>query len=229
MKSTNSTCAYCGVSVDDLTRDHVVPRAFWKDAASPSDPVTVPACRPCQDYWDAETTYFRNILVVHSDPRNHPAIQRLASGPIKRRVQKSRPDFLDLTRNAVSGWRQSKSGLLTEKGVKIEFDLARFQRTPEKIVRGLFFLRNTVPVPEDYVVRIFPGDDFWDDAGFKNLLETMHEWEGLGDDVFQMRATRDATDPNFTAWLLLFFRSSVLFGYTCPKTYATDADESTRS
>lgn len=191
----------------------------------PSNPVTVPACEPCQKYWDAETTYFRNMLVVQSAPESHLAITRLASGPIRRRVGKSRPDLLDISRDAVPAWKRSKSGLYLERGVKIAIDIPRFQRTPEKIIRGLFYLRNAVPVPSDYDVRVVPGNDFWDDAGFNNLLETMHDWQNLGDDVFQLRATRDVNDPNFTAWLLAFFRSSVLFGYTCPNTYSNNAAE----
>jgi hypothetical protein len=219
MTTPDSTCAYCGVTEIPLTRDHVVPRAFWKDTEMPSNPVTVPACEPCQKHWDAETTYFRNMLVVQSAPESHPAITRLASGPVKRRVEKSRPDLLDISRNAVPAWKQSKSGLYVERGVNIDIDIPRFQRTPEKIIRGLFYFRNAVPVPSDYDVCIFPGNDFWDDEGFKNVLETMEDWQGLGDDVFQMRATRDVNDPNVTAWLLAFFRSFAFFGYTCPKTY----------
>ena len=223
MTASDSICAYCGTSDNPLTRDHVIPQAFWKDAQSPSNPITVAACEPCHEYWDAETTYFRNMLVVQSAPEDHPAIMRLASGPIKRRIENSRPDCLDLTRNAISGWRTSNSGLVAERGVQIDINLPRFLRTPEKIIRGLFFLRNAIPVPPDYVVHVFPGNEFLDDPGFNNLCETMHDWQGLGDDVFRMRATRDANDANFTVWLLLFFCSSVLFGYTCPKTYGESA------
>ncbi len=209
-------CAYCGATDTQLTRDHVVPRAFWKDAKMPSNPVIVPACKPCQIHWDEETTYFRNALVMQSTPESHPAITRLATGPIKRSVERSRSDFFDLSRNAASAWKRTKSGLYVERSVRIEIDTARFQRTPEKIIRGLFFFRNARPVPAEYEVRVYLGNDFFNDPGFNELLETMHGWKGLGDDVFQLRAVRDVNDPNFTAWLLMFFRSSALLGYTCP-------------
>lgn len=215
MTANSSICAYCGVASPFLTRDHVVARAFWKDGLPPPNPITVPACEQCQQYWDAETTYFRNILVIQSDAQAHPAINRLALGPIKRRIEKSAPDLFDLTRNAVRAWKQSESGLLVEPRVRIDIDLKRLLRTPEKIIRGFFFVRNGIPLPSSYDVRVFPGNGFWSDAGFQNLLETMHEWQGLGDDVFQLRAARDSSDPNITAWLLLFFRSSALFGYSC--------------
>lgn len=223
MTTNSSICAYCGISNSLLTRDHVVPRAFWKDGPSPPNSITVPACERCQQYWDAETTYFRNILVIQSDAQAHPAILRLALGPIKRRIEKSAPDLLDITRNAFRAWKQSESGLLVEPRVRIDIDLKRLLRTPEKIIRGFFFVRNGIPVPSGYEVRVIPGNGFWSNAGFQNLLDTMHEWQSLGDDVFQLRATRDSSDPNVTAWLLLFYRSSALFGYTCPVSLGENA------
>ena len=220
---TATTCAYCGDSEALSTRDHVIPKAFWKDTTMPPNPLTISACRPCQNHWDAETTYFRNMLVMQSDMDDHPAIKRILDGPIKRRINTSKPDLKDLTRNATVAWKQTISGIYNERGVRIEIDLARFQRTPEKIIRGLFYLRNGIVLPPDYVARIVPENSFWNDAGFNNLLATMHDWQGCGDDVFQMRAVRDDSDGNFTAWLLMFFKSSAIFGYTCPKTYAESA------
>lgn len=220
MGSKLKQCAYCGIAdVKQKTRDHVVPRALWKDGVAPTNPVIVPACRKCQKYWDAEATYFRNLTVMSADPADHPSILRIATGAIVRRVRESWPDYRDLTRNAVFGWKQSPTGLLTEPGVRIEIDMNRFLRTPEKIIRGLFFLRNGRPVPEDYDVRIYHGNRFWEESGFSNLLEAMEPWAGLGDDVFQLRATYDSSDRSFTIWLMLFFKSSAFLGWTCPKNY----------
>ena len=223
MNEREVLCGYCGSDDKPITRDHVIPKALWKDAAMPSSPLTIPACRDCQLFWDGETTYFRNIMVVQSDIDAHPALKRLLNGAISRRIKHSRPDFTDLTRNATPVWRQSQAGFYIERGVKIEIDMARFQRTPEKIVRGLFFMRNQIVLPDDYEVRVFPNNSFWDDMGFQQLLDQMDDWQGCGDDVFQMRAVRDGSDNNFTAWLLMFFKSSAIFAYTCPRSCGQNA------
>ena len=81
--------------------------------------------------------------------------------------KKSLPDLRDLTRNARTGWRKSKGGVIVDKGVKIEIEIDRYHRTVEKIVRGLFYLKSGTPVPLDYDVRVYPGNEFWDDSGFQ--------------------------------------------------------------
>ena len=219
MDTHSSACAYCGESESPSTRDHVIPRAFWKGMSMPSNPLTIAACKSCQKYWDAETTYFRNMLVMQSELDAHPAIRGMLDGPIKRRINRSKPDLEDLTRNSSVAWKRTECGIYTERGVKIDFVVERFNRTPEKIVRGLFYLRNKIVLPSEYEARIFPGNTFLNDAGFKNVLNSMEDWQGCGDDVFQMRAAHDESDRNCTAWLLVFFRSSAIFAYTCPKTY----------
>lgn len=43
-------CAYCGIESDDLTEDHVIPRAWSGNAEAAAAPkLKVPACRPCNN------------------------------------------------------------------------------------------------------------------------------------------------------------------------------------
>ena len=211
------TCAYCGATNRPVTRDHVVPQALWKDRPLPPRTITVPSCRECQVEWDQDATYFRNLIVLSSDPNDHPAIADLANGAIRRSVSRpeGRKHLAELTRNARRGFQRFATNLL-EPAVRIDMDTRRFFRTPEKIVRGLFFFRNGFPVPTGYEVRIYPGSGFWQEQGFARVLEIMEPWKGMGDNVFAMRATRDAADNNVTFWLMRFFNSSGILGYTWP-------------
>jgi hypothetical protein len=214
---TGQICAYCGVMARPITRDHVVPKALWKDKPLPPAVITVPSCPECQKEWDRDATYFRNLIVLASDPSDHPAVAELANGPIKRSVHRreGKRDYADITRNAVRGFHRFGTSML-EPSVRIDIDSQRFDRTPEKIVRGLFFFRNGVPVPRNYEVRIFPGSGFWQAPEFQDILTVMEPWKGMGDNVFAMRATRLAHDTNITFWLMRFYNSSGILGYTWP-------------
>jgi len=211
-------CAYCGVMDRPITRDHVVPKALWKDQPLPPSLITVPSCSECQAEWDQDATYFRNLIVLCSDPVDHAAIADLALGAIKRSVHRpaGRRDYADITRNAVPGYQQFGTSIL-EPAVRIDVESRRFDRTPEKIVRGLFFFRNGFPVPTNYEVRIFPGSGFWQEEGFAEILATMEPWKCMGDNIFAMRATRDTVDNNITFWLMRFYNSSGILGYTWPR------------
>lgn len=220
---SGTQCAYCGATDRPITRDHVVPRALWKDRPLPPSVITVPSCSGCQAEWDQDATYFRNLIVLCSDPSDHPAIADLALGAIKRSVNRpeGRRDLADITRNAVRGYQQFGTSIL-EPAVRIDIDSQRFDRTPEKIVRGLFFFRNGVPVPSNYEVRIFPGSGFWQEPEFQDILAVMEPWKGMGDNVFAMRATRDTVDANITFWLMRFYNSSGILGYTWPTEGTSD-------
>jgi hypothetical protein len=220
-KVSTKCCAYCGARKADgvaLTKDHIVPRAFWKDIPYPKHFRTVLACIPCHEQWDREATYFRNLIVAQANPEDHPAILQLVDGPISRGLAASRSDMADMTRNIRPGFQRLHNGVL-HSTVRIDLDAERFDRTPEKIIRGFFFMRNRKPLPSDYEVRVYPGNDFWNDKGFMCVFKSMEEWAGMGDDVFLMRSVRATDDPDFTAWVLVFYRSAALFAYTCPKSY----------
>jgi hypothetical protein len=109
MNAPNSSCAYSGTTDFPLTRDHVVPRAFWKDAAMPSNPTTVPACKACQEYWMLNNLFWKHVgcsIGTGIALRYHAA----ASGPIKRRVEMSRRDLFDiLFSRAVEAFHQLAS------------------------------------------------------------------------------------------------------------------------
>ena len=112
--------------------------------------------------------------------------------------------------------RASSGGLFTGYDLAFQLDWERFATVPEKIVRGLFYHKSRVPLSDQHAVRVFPGNGFWADQGFQNLLATMDASAGFGNDVFHVRCTRDVNDPHCTAWLLVFFQQLAFFAWTEP-------------
>jgi hypothetical protein len=211
VKKKKTTCAYCGNAKENITRDHVVPQALWKDLTKPDGIVTVPACRRCQEIWDMEATYFRNVLAAIT-PESHEAVKELFSGAIKRSVDRSKKEMFDLTRNARSTWQFNSGHYELRSGFDI--DMGRFNLTPEKIVRGLLYYKNKKPLPPDYKVAILGASEFLAMPEIETLLMELDErWQCMGDDIFAVRSMRES-DPNVTAWLFRFYGSAFLMGFT---------------
>jgi hypothetical protein len=230
MSATNGnfrqSCAYCGKYASDPTHDHVVPRALWNKRNLPPSTVTVPSCRFCHQYWDREAEYFRNILVAQIDRGAHPVSDRLLEGTVTRSLIRSQSARNDFFRNVRQVEIRNQSGLILGYRAAFEIDLSRFSRSIEKIVRGLFYRKSCYPLPIGYRVTVSRGNEFWNDAGFQNLLSVMEPVAGYGDDVFLMRCVRDGSDENVTAWLLQFYRRIGVFAWTEADSHANGSTAS---
>ncbi len=215
MDDHSEICSYCGKPSSELTRDHVVPKALWGGKGNlPSHVVVVPACRPCQEKWDIQAEYFRNTVIAMIDKGAHPVASEVLEGPVIRSLQRNPKTVAAFFRDPRILPRSSPGGIVTGYGLAFQIDMERFNRIPEKIVRGLFYYKSHHPLPSTHGVKVFPGNQSWDDDSFQNLLAVMEPIAGCGDDVFQIRCTRDRTDPCCTAWLLLFYRQLGVFALT---------------
>jgi hypothetical protein len=222
LRNLSSPCAYCGQYTENLTRDHVVPKAMWGETKLPNSMITAPCCRSCHQYWDHEAEYFRNTLVAQIDRGAHPVSDRVLEGQIVRHLVRSGPARRDFFRNVQQFEIRNRSGLILGYRSGFELDVSRFSRSIEKIVRALFYLKSKFALHSDYQVLVARGNDFWNDAGFQNILAAMESVVGCGDDVFLMRCARDRSDPNITAWLLQFYRQIAVFAWTDNKSSVTE-------
>ena len=206
-------CAYCGTSEGLFQAEHAVPRCLW-DSKRPSHMVTVPSCGPCnQGYGEAEE-YFRTVLVAMAGMGSHPEVEKLLAGKVKRGLHRNPRLCRELTRGFGRRPQFTPSGLFAGWAWSFEVDLPRLTRVIEKTVRGLFFCKGQRPLAPGYVVRVYPGNGFWQDEGFQNLLAEMEDWAGVGDDVFQCRCLREGSDHDITVWLLVYYRSLAFFAWT---------------
>jgi hypothetical protein len=148
------------------------------------------------------------------DKGAHPVANQVLEGPVVRSLERNPKAVAAFFRNPRRLPRVSPNGLFTGYGLGFDVDWGRFATIPEKIVRGLFFYKSRVPLAATHAVKVFPGNEFWSDNGFQNLLASMSKGAGFGDDVFRVRCTKDANDPNCTAWLLGFYAQAAFFAWT---------------
>lgn len=223
MNNHFAICAYCGQCPPKLTRDHVVPRALWGDSDLPAHVATVPACLDCQQRWDRQADYFRNSIIAMIDSGSHPVANQVLEGTLIRSLRRNPKAVAAFFRNPRMLPRITSGGLFTGYGLAFQLDMDRFVTVPEKIVRGLFYYKWQMPLSERHFVEVFPGNEFWSDEGFQNLLANMSPSAGFGDDVFQVRYTQDEHDLHCTAWLLLFYQTLGFFAWTEPSAEVTQS------
>src|SRR4051794_29898334 len=93
-------CVYCG-KVTTTTREHVIPTClFPEDQPLPSNMITVPACRPCNQKKD--DAYLRDILSSDIDSYDSPLARTVFRGKVLRSIATNRSNF---GRSALSNGR----------------------------------------------------------------------------------------------------------------------------
>lgn len=71
-------------------------------------------------------------------------------------------------------------------------------------------------------MRVYEGNGFWQTPTFDELLAAMMERAGVGDDVFSCRCARHTPDPEWTAWLFIYYQALGFFAWTEPATRSAD-------
>jgi hypothetical protein len=153
----NDSCIYCG-SRDDLTRDHIPPRAVF-----PVDPkyrvnlITVPSCRRCNKKYSDDDEYFAFFIAGNRRTAMSPA-----SATLHARIGRG----IKHTRRGKLGQRIRKSlrlvdartpaGIVVGRQPVMHIDRPIMRRVGQRIVRGLYFhhLQDRVPdhLNVDFVV-----------------------------------------------------------------------------
>lgn len=206
-------CAYCGTEQGPFQDEHVVPRCLW-DGNRPAHMVTVPACASCNAEYGRDEEYFRTVLVAMAGVGGHPEVDRLLAGKVKRGLDRNARLRADLTKGARPLPWLTPGGLFGGWGLGFQLDTARFYKGVEKTVRGLFFHKSGRPLAPDTRVCVFEGNGFWQTPAFGELLAAMTEPAGVGDDVFSCRCVRHAPDPEWTAWLFVYYQALGFFAWT---------------
>lgn len=74
----NNKCIYCG-SNKDLTKDHIPPKSFFS-SPRPSNLITVPSCKICNNEYGKDDERIRNLLSSLDLTECHSAIKSDIAG-----------------------------------------------------------------------------------------------------------------------------------------------------
>lgn len=168
-------CAYCGIGSDDLTEDHVIPRAWSGNAEAAAAPkLKVPACRPCNNRFskvERELGTAFGLTTWTDDELMGDLAASAARGvkPSAARNEKDRERRLlalrKLQHKQILPWSVVDEhpdsvlmGTVVDRNQQFAFNLSgeALHTMAEKIARGVWFAENGTPVKKGCVVRSQP-------------------------------------------------------------------------
>jgi hypothetical protein len=224
MTDTNNRrqCVYCGAT-KNLSLDHVPPRNLFAKPR-PSNLVTVPSCTLCNTAASKDDEYFRLMLSMSEDTGDHPDVQGNLPTIVRSLTKINKLGFArSLAKHVSMVELRSQAGLYLESKAAYDVDLERLDRVVGRTVRGLCYHERTTRIPDTCEVRV------WSESGLRDVpRETVDRLQRtiigplltvnpkvFGKDVFSYRVQFITGNPNWSAWLLLFYKSIAFLAMTC--------------
>lgn len=197
-------CTYCGLT-ENLTNDHVPPKCLFL-SPRPTDLITVPACKECNNAFSKDDEFFRALVAIQADAAGNRVGQRIWDEKVIASTMKRSPALKrDLAKGITTVEVRSYSGLYLGKSPALPFPKKRINRVVERIVRGLLWHHYRIkPGPAiHFQIRMDPeiGDIPFSFESHANL-------SSVGGTVFQYRHNTAIEDPEQSIWLLRFYSTT---------------------
>jgi hypothetical protein len=212
-------CIYCD-GADGESADHVPPKLLFP-LPRPSDLITVPCCRRCNQDFQRDDEYFRAVMLLRRDIADEPEAQSVMEAFYR---SLERPAGFAFGKSIFDTMHQAEfrtsGGLFTGPIPAFEIENARLKRTIERITRGLFFHELGFVVPDDHKTETM----LWVEE-YPSFLKAMLPFFRTGDPVrkigggvFAYTYTVAPGTSSTTMWLFRFYQRAIMMGRTLPMT-----------
>jgi hypothetical protein len=206
-KQPQDECAYCGDPA--TTVDHIPPKRLFTPPL-PSNLVTVPACKKCNNGASNDDEIFRDEMAIlcGSFRESAPAAERLQVSIRAIRRNKVRLRNFVLKSRRID--RYSPGGIFLGPGYAIPIDRAVHQRVNERIIRGLYRYHAGKRLGDGAISFIYidKRKPTWRE-GLEALKPLHLKHVRIGDGkTFQYLYGWAADDQTYSIWLLHFFPGS---------------------
>ena len=214
-------CVYCSREIA-TTKDHIPPKALFPQPR-PSNLITVPCCRTCNEGFSKDDTYLRDTLCLRQEMADNPAVSKLLQTVVRSIAGKGREGYL---KHILSRFSErvaaTPAGIIIGNWPTLKVDLERLRKTCARIVLGLFYSHTGRPLDSEYAIRVYPLEyveslwtehfNLFHDVLMKPLQS--QEFVTKGEYVFKYRHLSDQSDENATAWQLTFYEKYPVFAVT---------------
>ncbi|MGH7072849.1 MAG: HNH endonuclease [Stellaceae bacterium] len=200
-------CAYCGEPA--CTVDHVPPRCLFTPPL-PSNLITIPACKNCNNGASDDDEVFRNELSIMAGSFRESANAAERLQPSLRSMRRNKA-----TRKRVVGARPverySAGGIYLGYGYAVPMTPDAHNRVLTRIVRGLYWHHFEARLGKDACIELVLIDKTkpnWEGAlSVLKRLQPKHVQVGDGQ-PFRYFYGRAVDDASFSFWLLVFFEGA---------------------
>lgn len=208
----NNICAYCG-NAGPETKDHIPPKRLFPEPL-PSDLITVPCCQSCREGWSTDDEYFKTIILTSMNLKGDGRAKAQLKSAARALTKPNKVGFAMLIKQSmIKVDIQTKAGIIIGQQPALKYDRARIERVLNRIVRGLFFKENSVPVPADCKVESFI-DQFGKDANATHESASFPPAKWAAGKMFLYTYLKAEDNPNISVWLGAFYERVSFIGFT---------------
>lgn len=191
-----SICCYCHKPA--TTKDHIPPKNMFPKPR-PTNLITVPSCKDCNEDPSLDDEYFGLITVAAS--AGHPQARDLFRGKVKKKSKK----YIALAKSILSNiiTKDIYSGKIylgTQDFLKIDDE--RINRIMIRITKGFYWYHFREPLPVKHEIKVSLQPKF--DQSQTDMIISLKN-NIIGDDILQYRYYRDPNNLLLTYWFFLFF------------------------
>jgi len=215
---SEKSCIFCGSS-EDMTVDHIPPKALFPEPR-PSNMLTVPCCKRCNELFSKDDEYFRTVLVSHASVCSDPNVQAVNEKLIR---SMSRPEAAAMASAIRKSLHvvdvTSRGGIYLGISPAMRVSADRINHITVRIARGLFYITHDYPVPMRYEVTCV-----FKDAAFSMPEEFIAPWRGfwkqpvtIGENIFSYSYALCVDDSNGMLFIYWFYGKLYFYGYILPK------------
>lgn len=216
-------CVYCG-SREDLTKDHIPPKCMFAERYH--DLIRVNSCASCNQSASKDDEYFRDRLAMRIDANKHPDVKKIMPDVFRSfNRQEARGKKQALLDSVVIKDAYTPAGIYlgVVGGATPEYD--RLERVVARIVRGLYWHKYRVRLPDDYEVQSCIDTDLSvhdqntqaSILSFYGPIVSQPPDEVIGNGVFTYWIESANDDAFVTACVLRFYNSVFYLCKTMPK------------
>lgn len=214
-KKPAAECVYCG-TLGEITYDHVPPKNLFP-RPRPSNLITVPSCKRCNNSASKDDEYLRNSIVMRSDVGEHEAANMVLSTALSALARPQQRMFnREFTEGISVVWLRSMVSDLIAPALAYTVKMKRLIRVFNRIARGLYYHERKERIPTMCsVVSLMDIDDTdW------HIIDSLmsQPYKSIGDGVFSYRP-RYAEDSRFAAfWQIVLYDSIRVISLSNPET-----------
>ncbi len=205
MSDQEINCYLCGKQIrEDTNLDHIPPKQFFgTEVRKTLNPnlITLPTHRTCNSSFQLDEDYFVTSLT--------PLISESESGrsvynDVRRRFDEGKK--VGLVHKVYEEFDENPSGLILPRGKVLKrFEGQRIRRVVWKITRGLYFIENSLILPEETDFRIlytFPGEEPHKIINLFTASDLNGKYPGVFDYAYKKNTVENITG---NVWALLFW------------------------
>jgi hypothetical protein len=214
----NYECVYCG-KIGEISNDHIPPKNLFS-SPRPSNLITVPSCKKCNQKASKDDEYFRLVLSIRHDTFEHPEVSRNFDKLLRSLQKPKKKGFCKLLLNNFSPVDlYTPAGIYLGKTGAYSVDMKRVNAVIRRIAQGLFYKEKGRRLPDNYQVWVCCINDIINEHPYllgtfmmKDIISLTLQGKSrtIGSDVFKYWC-KFATDEEDSSAMVLSFYNRVNF------------------